>query len=262
MALDGFGQLGFGGWGTEALPEPPPEGGGVHSWLFRVSCLMWREGHNAAEIAAYLKKHSPRFEAREVNDAIRNAAKEVGVEPGDPGCVKGFGGHQGTRARKMPTAALDEELLGVVVRNDPQAFYRLSGGSPNDPTRFTCAQLIDLFPGDPLICMASAEGPGTARTARRGEWRGQEQLHSLVVPNPMTKQSGLNQSGKWTARCLDNTGPRRYLVVESDYQKREPGALHVQARRDPSPCGVFQAAGPRLFLGQREPPLLVPGLAK
>ncbi len=229
MFLDSYSSFDLDGSDDRGLPDAPAEGGGVHFWLFRVACLMWRQGRNATEIAGYLNERSPRVDKGEIEDAIRNAAKAVGIKgTGTDGFD--FGEHQGAREKKMPTARVDEALLGKLLRDDPDAICRLPFMSPDNPAEFTCAQIIDrLFPGDPFVCLSGPGGPATAFTARRQEWRGQEQLRPLIVPNPMTARSGLNQSGKETARSLANTGPRRYLVVESDYKKNQPGGIQTQA---------------------------------
>ena len=37
-----------------------------------------------------------------------------------------------------------------------------------------------------------------------------------IVPSPMTERVGLTKSGKKSAHSLDNTGPRKFLVIEFD----------------------------------------------
>ena len=211
------------------LPDPPVAGGGVHAWLFRVSCLMWRRGCNAAEIAEYLNRTSPRVLEREIGDAIRNAAKAVEMNNSGTDGDYGLHEHDGPRAKKMPSAAIEEARIEQLACQTPNALDRLRTTSP-DELHLSSSALIDLlFPGNPLVCMADAEGPATARTAPREAWRGQEDRHPLLVPNPMTAPAGLNQSGRPSARCLANTGPRRYLVIESDYRKGRADAFDLHA---------------------------------
>ncbi len=38
----------------------------------------------------------------------------------------------------------------------------------------------------------------------------------FIVPSPMSAETGLTQDGRQSSRCLQNTGPRQYLVVEQD----------------------------------------------
>ena len=43
----------------------------------------------------------------------------------------------------------------------------------------------------------------------------------FIVPSAMSAETGLTQEGKESARCLVNTGPRRYLVIEQDIGTRD-----------------------------------------
>ena len=72
-----------------------------------------------------------------------------------------------------------------------------------------------LFPGDPLLCVSKRTAK-TAVTAPLSQWRGSLESSALIVPSPMTALTGINKSGQVSTRCLTNTGPRRYLVVEFD----------------------------------------------
>jgi len=88
------------------------------------------------------------------------------------------------------------------------------------PIRFTDAashveELIDqLFPGKPLLCCAPS--PQEPQTRPREAWRGRLADLSFIVPNPMTALTGKILDDKLSPCCLDNTGPRRFLVVEFD----------------------------------------------
>lgn len=87
---------------------------------------------------------------------------------------------------------------------------------PEEPLDIPTEQVIDrLFPGNPLIC--AAQDTRSAITQEREAWRGKEAALQFIVANPMTAETGLNQDGKVSSRCLDNaTKRRRYLVVEFD----------------------------------------------
>jgi hypothetical protein len=71
-----------------------------------------------------------------------------------------------------------------------------------------------IFPGNPLLCVAKSVKE--AATRPRETWRGHLTRLPLMVPNPMKNSKGLTQDGRESERCLDNTGPRRFLVVEQD----------------------------------------------
>src|SRR5262249_50879954 len=104
-------------------------------------------------------------------------------------------------------------------------------------------QIIDvLFPDNPLLCCAKTTA--TARTAKREEWRGRLSESQLIVPNPMAALNGLNQSGEVSARCLENTGARQFLVVEFDTGTMDEHAalfLHL-GERAPLALVVFSGS--------------------
>lgn len=78
-----------------------------------------------------------------------------------------------------------------------------------------------LFPGDPWLCIARDQRK--ARTARRTTFGGTLAGMQFIVPNPMTGPQGKTQSGRLSARSLDNTGPRRFLVIEFDFESERNG---------------------------------------
>ena len=78
----------------------------------------------------------------------------------------------------------------------------------------TEAIIDSLFPGNPLICVAPVFNE--YETGPRESFRGRLANFQFIVPSAMSKLTGITQEGKESARCLDNTGPRQYLVVEQD----------------------------------------------
>jgi hypothetical protein len=76
-------------------------------------------------------------------------------------------------------------------------------------------EIIDsLFPRNPLLCCAWTRNRFDTRP--RNRWY---KLHDLqfIVPNPMAALRGLTRNGKISAHALSNTGPRRFLIVEFDF---------------------------------------------
>jgi hypothetical protein len=87
--------------------------------------------------------------------------------------------------------------------------YRLHDNDPRTE------EIIDrLFPGDPLLCCGASQSQFDTRP--RAAWRGELSGLALIVPSPMTALTGLTKEGKESAHSLNNTGPRRFLVVEFD----------------------------------------------
>ena len=76
-------------------------------------------------------------------------------------------------------------------------------------------EVIDiLFPGNPWLCIGHSQRK--FHTDRREKWRGELENCSLIVPSPMTSQSGLTKSGRKSCHCLNNAGPRCFLIIELD----------------------------------------------
>jgi hypothetical protein len=76
-------------------------------------------------------------------------------------------------------------------------------------------EIIDvLFPGNSLLCCGWARHRFDIRP--RNRWH---KLHDLqfIVPNPMTAPRGLTQGRKLSAHALSNTGIRRFLIIEFDF---------------------------------------------
>jgi hypothetical protein len=76
-------------------------------------------------------------------------------------------------------------------------------------------QIIDLlFPSNPLLCCGWTRHRFDTRA--RTQWYKLQDLQ-FIVPNPMTAPRGLTEQGKLSAHALSNTGPRRFLIVEFDF---------------------------------------------
>lgn len=100
-----------------------------------------------------------------------------------------------------------EELSPVPVQTltDPYALIDyLFGMNPKD-----C---------NPWLCLGG--DVKTAATRRRSDWQGHLERAQFIVPNPMTGPRGATKDGRVSERCLSNTGPRRYLVIECDFDPK------------------------------------------
>lgn len=148
---------------------------------------------------------------REIQEAIINSRN--GWQPGYPASDLLLSAPQSSRWPKSSLAAT--EAIGAkgggLVDLWEASPVRLEGDGPH------AEELIDLlFPPDCLLCVAKK--PADSRTLPREDWRGKLGTHSLMVPSPMTTRTGRRKDGRISARCLDNTGPRRFLVVEFDFK--------------------------------------------
>jgi hypothetical protein len=85
-----------------------------------------------------------------------------------------------------------------------------------DSNQAKTEEIIDsLFPGNPLLCCGWTRHQFDTRP--RSRWY---KLHNLqfIVPNPMTATVGLTKSRKLSGHALSNIGPRRFLIVEFDFE--------------------------------------------
>jgi hypothetical protein len=76
-------------------------------------------------------------------------------------------------------------------------------------------EIIDvLFPGNPLLCCGWGRHRFDTRT--RNRWYRLDDLQ-FIVPNPMSTSRGLTKTRRLSAHALSNTGARRFLIVEFDF---------------------------------------------
>jgi len=187
------------------IKPPPIAGSGVHQWLFGQACRLRGYGASPEEarkyIEASLDKHSPGRDVddRELDEAVRNAFAEEGERVNGPSWPK-------------PNA---RDIKAIVEGDKALTLDGLKFCCPGNVENRKAEKVIDsLFPGNPLLCLAASKSD--AQTLEREQWRGREELLQFIVPSHMTARFGRAQNGKRSARCLDNVGARRFVVVEFD----------------------------------------------
>jgi len=191
---------------SRAYERPVPQaGGGVNGWIFRTAMSLHQKPDD--EVEALIRDRVAGcgrvVPDREIKRAIASAKRYTSEGTGLP-----------TGPRVLAWPALDRERVQQVCSSD-YTVSRLIERSAEIPAQ---AQLLeDLFPGNPLLCI----GPSNNRVSV-------EQLsvftstptvlgrQQFIVPSPMIAKQGMNQESRLSRRCLNNTGPRQYLVVEFD----------------------------------------------
>jgi hypothetical protein len=205
------------------LERPPAAGHGIHRWLYRAACGM-KNCCGSEEAFRMLKAATERcgrvVPDREIADAVRNSQPWNGRGT-PPGLRKML--NNGRSGVNTPTSGgwppPDWPHISAVASTGMgiEDLRRVSPVPISD--RHTADFFLEvLFPGQPLLCLAR-ENPWDARTAPWETWRNPRRF-GLIVPSPMRAKEGKRKDGKPSARCLDNTGPRRYLVVEFDFATR------------------------------------------
>ena len=185
------------------LRNCPKAGGGVHGWIFNSALQLtkYTDQNTAFELIRSYSEGCERFVPdREIWDAISTASLPKRK--------------QTTKKANWPLK--NEEQREAITWNGA-GLAELWESSPirfDDDAPHT-EEVIDLlFPDNPLLCTGSA--PYKFGTKAREEWRGKLASMQLIVPSPMTERVGITKSGKKSAHSLDNTGPRKFLVIEFD----------------------------------------------
>jgi hypothetical protein len=188
----------------------PKAGGGVHRWLFGAAMRMHKLRVSDEKSAELLKAATVAcgrvVTEQEIQSAVINS---------NPKCL-GNGRGASVEPRRPKWPEVNQERVGTIVESGPR-FADLQSMSP---VKFTdgkphCEEIIDrLFPGNPLLCIGQTKY--RFNTMPREHWRGLLAARQFIVPSPMCKICGVNKEGKPSKHCLDNTGPRRFLVVEFD----------------------------------------------
>ncbi|MBE2180181.1 MAG: hypothetical protein IAE97_06885 [Chthoniobacterales bacterium] len=206
---------------ADLLAACPSSGTGVHQWLFKCAGALQRAGCGEEEAAALIAKAAAgcgrELEPHEIPDAIKNSKGATTTSTPNSPAAKAA-----PPASKWPKPKLQ---LIESIENEPGApgLVDLAERSPVrfEDDRSRTEEIIDrLYPGNPLLCCGLRKNH--AGTGTREEWRGKLAGLPLIVPNPMTAEEGRRKTdGKLSTRTLDNTGPRRFLVVEFDDKRGE-----------------------------------------
>ena len=186
------------------LKNCPQPGLGINPWcLSTARCLV--EHFEGEDVIAILEAHVS--ESGRDRDIRRAVSAARGYANGERGSTESW--------RLWP--AVDYATVHKIVLGSRVRLKQLQANSPVHvgTDRPMTEQILDaLFPGDPLLCFGRS--PNYFSTRPREFWRGKESSFQFIVPNTMTNETGLTRDGKVSRRCLDNTGPRRFLVIEFD----------------------------------------------
>lgn len=170
----------------------------------------------------------------EINDAIKNAKPSFVPRSRKERALDQIATSYTVPEKRWPDK--NWELIDSISRKGERVadFEALSP----DRADLDANEAIDLLwpNGNPNLCLA-ANGPEDAKTKPKTFWRSLPHgfnSYSLTVPSVMTASQGINKDGEYSSRCLGNTGPRGYLVIEFDFVPDEAGA-------PATPCGEILA---------------------
>lgn len=211
-------------WARDILAATPARGDGLNRWLLRAAIALRRCERSEHDIQQSLLAATADQPIRpgEIERAVQRSADFL-TDSGTPAPAPRRWSTENESLRRK----IIEQSDGVEVADLWDASpYRLVDSGPDTE------QIVDwLFPGNPLLCCASKLSD--ANTAPREEWRGRLGQRQFIVPSPMSALTGQTQDGRESARCLENVGPRKYLIIEQDSGSEDEQAaviLHLAQR--------------------------------
>jgi hypothetical protein len=213
-------------WLRDLIGSPPSAGSGVHSWLFKVARQL----------------HAHRDEGTIV-DLLTAATDGCGrhVPPGEiiaaVESARGCAWTPNGTARPVTSTAppkwpeVDTKRRAIAIEGAETDVAVLWDRSPVTMGEMDAEWYIDeLFPGNPLLCVGL--DARHFQTASRESFSGRLRELALIVPSPMIALTGKRKSdGGDSAHCLENTGPRKYLITEFDHGTQDDQAAllwHLQ----------------------------------
>jgi hypothetical protein len=206
------------------IEDAPLSGDGVHQWLFSAALQLNRcpglsDDERNVLLGWAVRDCGRTVPQRELNDALRNSKHLVQSSFGAKGFVRGSDpkGVETRNSNKSPK--VNEGHRARILSGNAFGLEQLRMQSPvptGQPHQNSGWYVDQLFPGDPLVCIGTSPSMCATMPLSGFKRRFRLDAHALIVPSPMSALSGTNQNGERSVRCLDNTGPRRFLITEFD----------------------------------------------
>jgi hypothetical protein len=208
--------------------EPPALEDNADRWRAYVETLAWQPGQlDETTYLAFLRAcslgidHQTALEAviernRTAQGRLRRRKLESQLERAYRHAESADIGSIVPPAVPRQWPALDVALVKQIVSGGP-GLYDLWESSPirfDDDGAHTETIIDALFPENPFLC--AGESSFHFRTASRESFRGSLSELQFIVSSPMIAERGHTKDGKESAHTLENTGPRRFLVIEFD----------------------------------------------
>jgi hypothetical protein len=198
----------------ELLGRQPAPGAG-HRWLFRVAVNL-RHYHDAGACYELLRRCCNTWTRRAVPDEeIRKTVRKAYACSDEAPAERS----------NLDWPTVDHAKVALVLAKTPTPEWFRA----NETAGTAWEVLPTLFNPDELVCYGLAQNHAEVTTLQ--ELLGlNPAAFQFIVPSPMRAKLGETQDGRTSKRCLANTGPRRFLVVEFDYLPKDSQAkilLHL-----------------------------------
>ncbi|MGH8092258.1 MAG: hypothetical protein ACREIF_02130 [Chthoniobacterales bacterium] len=207
----------------DLLASPPARGGGLNNWFFRVArCLhAFRTDDEIVLLLSAATAGEP-LKQGEIERAVENS-RATAWQPGQPASARS--------SARWPALNREQREATVRASGGLVDLWEVSSARLDDNRGRTEAIIDRLFPGNPLLCVGRSNSEFTTR--ERESLRGQLGAKQFIVPSPMSARTGTTQEGRFSEHSLNNTGPRRFLVIEFDQGTTDEHAailLHLAGR--------------------------------
>lgn len=200
--------------------QSPKTGGGVHQWLYNTALQLHRHLDPVLVIALLrngVTDCGRTVTSREINDAVSNSLRVYAQSNQLRSAASMWIPLAAEKqSEKQSWPKLDYVARHRALSENQVTLAQLRAGSPwpIQPEYGTDGFVHLLFPRDPLLCCGTA--PHAFQTKSKKDWGSELDKWSFIVPSPMSALKGRTKSGRTSARSNNNTGPRKYLVVEFD----------------------------------------------
>ncbi|MGI8957335.1 MAG: hypothetical protein ACR2II_10540 [Chthoniobacterales bacterium] len=219
----------------DLLASPPERGGGLNNWFYRVARVLHPYRAND-EISLLLQAATAgeRLKPGEIERAVERS-RATAWRPGQPAA--------GVTVPAWPAVNQEQREAVIHAGKGLVDLWEVSPVRVEDNDSHT-EEIIDrLFPGNPLLCVGRSKWDFETRS--RKTLRGCLAKLQLIVPSPMSARTGHTQEGQESEHTLDNTGPRRFLVIEQDDGNADEQSailLHLAETRAPLVLAVHSGS--------------------
>ncbi len=252
-----------------ATVPPAVSGSGGHDATFRAACVLLHGfGLSMDETRALLGEWNaaclPPWHAADLEHKLASAATASSDRPRGyllnereqtslpPTCNT----HAAAPVRRKEWPDPDPARIAAIVKDGPTALqlWERSPARLDVDDGSNCEEIVrtlfaDSDTSDPLVCVGKDSREFATRPLSYWLASGRLAEFSFIVPAHMTRQRGMTKTGKESEHSLDNTGPRRFVVVEFDKGTTDEHAALLAHLDDYAPLALVVHSGGKSLHG-------------